>query len=336
MEKKMLALVSVVLVLGFAVSSLGVSMKSYHTNCVPPHRYTYRVYEQVSGSSYELHVGTEDGNINNYTFSCDDVVGSLTSATIEAAGGEAEAHNSTALDLYSHNPDTCENPEYDAIKSPDGSCLYYMKFTWTAAGSGRGHIYVEHDGAPHAVGATLSGAATFNEDWGCGLGSSGCGPVYAPLGVGPVCVDNDGDGYGVCPDCGTENGCDFDGDDCDDDPVACGAGCNPALIEDVESGNCEDGYDNDCDGDIDAADSGCVPVCACLGDMNGDGWVSPIDVSSLVSTLLPEASNSYWLAVEAGSCGDLNGDRWLSPSDVSAIVNMLLPEASNSYWLICE
>ncbi|RLC34129.1 MAG: hypothetical protein DRZ76_03235, partial [Candidatus Nealsonbacteria bacterium] len=32
----------------------------------------------------------------------------------------------------------------------------------------------------------------------------------------PTCSDNDGDGYGVCPNCGTANGCANEGDDCDD------------------------------------------------------------------------------------------------------------------------
>ncbi len=36
----------------------------------------------------------------------------------------------------------------------------------------------------------------------------------------------------------------------------------------------------------------CLP---CPGDLNGDCWLSPIDVSTLVSMLLPEASHSYWL-----------------------------------------
>ncbi|MFH1506394.1 MAG: MopE-related protein [archaeon] len=31
-----------------------------------------------------------------------------------------------------------------------------------------------------------------------------------------TCTDNDEDGYGVCPDCGTDHGCLYDGDDCDD------------------------------------------------------------------------------------------------------------------------
>ncbi|MFH1802547.1 MAG: putative metal-binding motif-containing protein [archaeon] len=36
-----------------------------------------------------------------------------------------------------------------------------------------------------------------------------------PPGMGS-CADGDGDGYGVCPNCGVANGCDYEGDDCDD------------------------------------------------------------------------------------------------------------------------
>ena len=34
---------------------------------------------------------------------------------------------------------------------------------------------------------------------------------------------------------------------------------------------------------------------ACSGDMNGDGWISPGDISALVSELLPYASSYYWV-----------------------------------------
>lgn len=31
-----------------------------------------------------------------------------------------------------------------------------------------------------------------------------------------VCTDSDSDGVGVCPNCGTPQGCTYDGDDCND------------------------------------------------------------------------------------------------------------------------
>jgi len=75
--------------------------------------------------------------------------------------------------------------------------------------------------------------------------------------------------------------------------------------------------------------------CACSGDMTGDEWLAPDDVSSLVSMLLPYASAYYWREAPPGSCGDLTGDGWLAPNDVSVLVSMLLPYASNYYWLEC-
>jgi len=65
------------------------------------------------------------------------------------------------------------------------------------------------------------------------------------------CNDNDGDGYGVCPDCGTENECSYDGDDCDDNPAVCGEDCHPGKSEIC------DGLDNNCVGGIDEG-------CACI------------------------------------------------------------------------
>ncbi len=75
---------------------------------------------------------------------------------------------------------------------------------------------------------------------------------------------------------------------------------------------------------------------SCPGDMNGDGWVSPIDVDVLVSFLIPHLVDYYWLQAPSGSCGDLDNDGWLSPIDVATQVSILLPHADISYWLQCE
>ena len=76
-------------------------------------------------------------------------------------------------------------------------------------------------------------------------------------------------------------------------------------------------------------------ICPCVGDVTGDGWKAPDDVSGLVSLLLPAVSNYYWIPAPIGSCGDLNDDGWLSPDDVSGIVGVLLPHASSYYWVQC-
>ena len=75
--------------------------------------------------------------------------------------------------------------------------------------------------------------------------------------------------------------------------------------------------------------------CPCLGDMNGDGWMSPSDISFMVSILLPYQSSYYWKQVPGHSCGDMNGDGWMSPADISALVSMLLPYQSVYYWVAC-
>ncbi|MBD3310171.1 hypothetical protein GF351_03050 [Candidatus Woesearchaeota archaeon] len=59
------------------------------------------------------------------------------------------------------------------------------------------------------------------------------------LALAPVCVDADGDGYGVCPDCGIANSCAFDGDDCND---------TDASIHPGAKDICGNGIDEDCDG----------------------------------------------------------------------------------------
>lgn len=91
-----------------------------------------------------------------------------------------------------------------------------------------------------------------------------------------VCyVDNDYDGYGntnnmIPPgdgDC-DDPGEAWVGEDCDDDPLSCGAACNPGTEESPFAGNCGDGYDNDCDGFSDLSDEGCS-ICE---DNDEDGY----------------------------------------------------------------
>lgn len=74
----------------------------------------------------------------------------------------------------------------------------------------------------------------------------------------------------------------------------------------------------------------------CTGDLSGDDWLSPDDISALVSELLPYASAYYWVPTPPGSCGDIASDDWLSPEDVSALVSVLLPYESSYYWKPCE
>ncbi len=78
--------------------------------------------------------------------------------------------------------------------------------------------------------------------------------------------------------------------------------------------------------------------CNCSGDLNNDGWLSPIDISIIINTLLPYKQDYYWANIsEIGNeCLDINNDGWLSSIDVSALVSKLLPYKSDYYWRVCE
>ena len=99
---------------------------------------------------------------------------------------------------------------------------------------------------------------SLNETSGCNerINNSECGIGFECVGGSGcveetgICEDNDGDGYGVCPNCGIINGCDFDEDDCNDSIG--GESINHGMIED-----CDNDVDDDCDGDVDGDDSDC-------------------------------------------------------------------------------
>ena len=73
-----------------------------------------------------------------------------------------------------------------------------------------------------------------------------------------ACTDADGDGYGVCPNCNTTNGCTFNGNDCSDT----NASVNPGQTTD----GC-DGIDTDCNGTVDdgALFDTCQQKCQAFG-----------------------------------------------------------------------
>ncbi|MCD6549828.1 right-handed parallel beta-helix repeat-containing protein [Candidatus Micrarchaeota archaeon] len=104
-----------------------------------------------------------------------------------------------------------------------------------------------------------------------------------------TCVDEDGDGYGACPNCGRESGCEHDGDDCDDD--------NP----DVYPGADElcDGLDNDCDDEIDEG----LPTYTYYADTDGDGYGDPGSPYETCSTTPPDG-----YVDDNTDCNDTNAD----------------------------
>ena len=115
--------------------------------------------------------------------------------------------------------------------------------------------------------------------------------------LGPVCVDNDGDGYGVCPNCNITNGCTYDGHDCDD---------TDALINPGATENCTNSLDDDCDGLTDCDDPDCYgdPACVPPGILN-------IDITSPFSdNITVDEGNSFIVNATVtclnNNCGDVN------------------------------
>ncbi len=145
-----------------------------------------------------------------------------------------------------------------------------------------------------------------------------------PLNLSVVGSGQDSDGDGV-PD---------DQDNCPNTPNTDQANGDGDDVGDV-CDNCPNTPNTDqADGDGDGIGDACD--CACLGDMNDDGWLSPIDVSGVITLLLPHSSNSYWVQAQAGSCGDMTGDGWLSPADLSELTTKILQYESSAYWRSCE
>ncbi len=131
-------------------------------------------------------------------------------------------------------------------------------------------------------------------------------------------TDSPGDACDNCPTNDNENQADLDGDGVGNTCDNCLPIPNPGQS------------DSDGDGLGDACD------CPCNGDLNNDGWLSPGDVSELVSGLLPYSSSFYWVLTNRSDCADLSGDGWVSPDDVSALVSKLLSYATAYYWKSCE
>ena len=185
-------------------------------------------------------------------------------------------------------------------------------------------------------------------------------------GVGDVCdiVDTDGDGIpddgdgssipgdapctggetddcdDNCPETPNADQADTDGDEvgdacdnCPDDDNADQANSDNDSLGDA-CDNCPDD-DNEDQADADGDGVGDVCDCPCIGDLDSDGWKSPIDISLLVSNLLPYDTAYYWVVAAPDECGDMDHDGWKSPIDISLLVTALLPHDSAYYWVAC-
>jgi len=83
-------------------------------------------------------------------------------------------------------------------------------------------------------------------------------------------------------------------------------------------------------------DNQCGVTPPCMGDVDGDTWVSPQDVSALVAFLAPYEAEYYWVEVTTATAAyDVDNDGWVSPQDVSALVAFLAPYEAEYYWVEC-
>ena len=145
-------------------------------------------------------------------------------------------------------------------------------------------------------------------------------------------ADLDGDGVGdVCDDDADGDGCESDpgADDCPLDPNKCAPGNCGCGVPD-------DGTDTDAD-EIADCDDNCPlyhdPSNVCAGCGGGECTVTECENMGMIDPADCDACDSCCPEI----CEvDLNSDGWLSPADVSAIVSILLPHASNMYWRLCD
>lgn len=138
--------------------------------------------------------------------------------------------------------------------------------------------------------------------------SSG-GVISAPYSIKVInnCVDKDGDGYGVCPNCGISKGCDYDGNDCDDiagvhsKTIAKGLSMiNGNQINPAQPDDCSqfEGIDNNCDGKIDNHAATTVVIGTKTQDMEdinpATGWpYGWIGGGQIVSTVAPSTVENH-------------------------------------------
>lgn len=117
-------------------------------------------------------------------------------------------------------------------------------------------------------------------------------------------LDNDGDGYVGCSSWHDPQGDDpfiLGGEDCDDNPAACGVNCSPAIHSD----GCDGAppflaWDNDCDGQVD--ENGAMVF---FRDADGDGYVNTNDTTHGCRDPDGDASNGPWWGVStAHDCDD--------------------------------
>ncbi|MBL7054649.1 hypothetical protein ISS05_02740 [Candidatus Woesearchaeota archaeon] len=113
------------------------------------------------------------------------------------------------------------------------------------------------------------------------------------------CIDNDGDGYGVCPNCGIANGCDDEGDDCRDDLINVHPGATEIECNDIDD-DCVGGDDCPTPGAI-IADHNAVD----LFDTIPQYWIEYITSNKLVVQLPGQSHGGQFVGYPGGCEGGL-------------------------------
>jgi len=80
--------------------------------------------------------------------------------------------------------------------------------------------------------------------------------------------------------------------------------------------------------------SGAPSVCA--GDADGDGWLTPNDLTVIVGALNPYAADGFEFEMTAGfEAYDLDDDGWITPNDLTVLVGILSPYAADGFEVEC-
>jgi len=74
----------------------------------------------------------------------------------------------------------------------------------------------------------------------------------------------------------------------------------------------------------------------CLGDADGDGWISPDDLGAIVGYIGGFEADGFWVEVSAGyEAYDFDQDGWVSPDDLGGIVGYIGGFAADGFWAEC-
>lgn len=204
-------------------------------------------------------LNTETGEIFN-TYAQGDV-----DCSDQECGGHTGTNEGVIEDSYSIGGITGSSDDVGGFVGYNGGTLYNDYWDTESSGTSLGVGGGTDTGVTGKITSEMQDFYTFfNTGWDYGTPIWGVTDPesYPCLGWqnncknAPLCEDNDGDGYGVCPQCGVISGCMYDGDDCND---------NDASVKPGATEVC-DGIDNNCDGNVDEVDNDGDSVNDCNDD----------------------------------------------------------------------